>query len=64
MPFRVVQLPQDDPRYAQGLFWSLGGDRAYRMSKAIRIEYDYAYPDGTTKTYAIVIGFEGGGGGM
>jgi hypothetical protein len=63
-PFRVVQIPPDDPRYLQGLFWSLGGDRTYRMSKAIRIEYDYALPDGTTKTHAIMIGYEGGGGGM
>ena len=63
-PFRVVDLPANDPRYLQGLFWSLGGDRAYRVSKAMRIEYDYTYPDGTTKTHAIVIGYEGGGGGM
>jgi Dyp-type peroxidase family len=63
-PFKFVDLERDDPRYLQGLFWSLGGDRTYRMSKAIRIEYDYTFPDGTRKTYAIMIGFEGGGGGM
>jgi len=62
-PFRVVELDRDDPRYMQGLFWSLGGDRTYRVSKAMRIEYDYALPDGTTKTYAIMVAYEGGGGG-
>ncbi|MCI0546643.1 MAG: Dyp-type peroxidase [Candidatus Rokubacteria bacterium] len=61
-PFRVVDLAPDDPRYMQGLFWSLGGERAYRMSKAVRIEYDYTYPDGSTKTYSIIVGYEGGGG--
>jgi len=63
-PFRVVELNLADPRYMEGLFWSLGGDRTYRVSKAVRIEYDYTFPDGTTKTHGIIIGFEGGGGGM
>jgi hypothetical protein len=44
------------------LFWAFGDKRTYRMSKAIRIEYDYVDPSGNKKTYAIVIGYEGGAG--
>jgi hypothetical protein len=62
-PAGQTEIPVDDPRYLQGLFWTLGGDRAYRVSKAVRIEYDYVDRDGTTKTYAIIVGYEGGGAG-
>lgn len=61
-PFKVVELDRDDPRYMEGLFWGFGEKRTYRMSKAIRIEYDYVDAKGTTKTYAIVIAYEGGAG--
>ena len=61
-PFQVVELDPNDPRYLEGLFWGFGEKRTYRMSKAIRIEYDYVDPNGNKKTYAIVIGYEGGAG--
>jgi hypothetical protein len=63
-PFKEPDLDPKDPRYGQGFFWDLGGVEPSRMSKAIRISYEYALPNGKTKTYAIVIGYEGGGGGM
>jgi hypothetical protein len=42
-----------------GLFWHFRGE-PYRISKALRIEY----PIGNGRTYSILIGFEGAGGGM
>jgi hypothetical protein len=32
------------------------------MSKAVRIEYEYVDVNGNRKTFAIMIGYEGGGG--
>ena len=56
-PFDFEYSP-DDPQYWEGgLFWNLG-DTTVRISKAIRIEYEY---QGVRK--GLVIGFEGAGGG-
>jgi hypothetical protein len=49
----------------KGLFWKIGG-RNLRMSKVIRIPYTYTYyEEGVKKTgeTALVIGYEGAGGG-
>ena len=61
-PFKVVELDRDNPLSMEGLFWGLGGTRTYRMSKAVRIEYEYVDVNGNRKTFAIMIGYEGGGG--
>jgi Dyp-type peroxidase family len=56
-PFKFEYTP-DQPQYWEGgLFWNLG-DTTVRISKAIRIEYEY---EGIRK--GLVIGFEGAGGG-
>jgi hypothetical protein len=53
--------------FMKGLFWNFKG-KAIRISKAIRLEYEYeeagAAPGQPKKTYSILIGFEGAGGGM
>ena len=59
-PFKKADLECGDERYMEGLFWALGGRVTHRMAKAVRIEYEC--PSG--ETYALVIGYEGGGGGM
>jgi hypothetical protein len=57
-PFDFEYTP-DQPQYWEGgLFWNLG-DTTVRISKAIRIEFEY---QGVRK--GLVIGFEGSGGGM
>jgi hypothetical protein len=51
----------------KGLFWNFKGE-PIRISKALRLEYKYeeagAQPGQPKKTYSILIGFEGAGGGM
>jgi hypothetical protein len=53
--------------FMKGLFWNFKGE-AIRISKAIRLEYEYdevgAAPGQPKKKYSILIGFEGAGGGM
>ena len=57
-PFDFEYSP-DQPQYWEGgLFWNLG-DTTVRISKAVRIEFEY---NGIKK--GLVIGFEGSGGGM
>lgn len=63
VPFQVSELDSHDPDYWRGVFLALGGDArtttTHRLSKVLRITYQCA---GVER--AIVIGFEGGGGGM
>jgi hypothetical protein len=52
----------DQPQYWEGgLFWNLG-DTTVRISKAVRIDYEYEI-DGKLVRKGLVIGFEGAGGG-
>ena len=61
-PFDFEYTP-DDPQYWEGgLFWNLG-DTTVRISKAVRIEYEYPGEDGKPIRKGLVIGFEGSGGG-
>jgi len=61
-PFDSEYTP-DDPQYWQGgLFWNLG-DKSVRISKAVRIEYEYKDKSGKPVRKGLVIGFEGAGGG-
>jgi Dyp-type peroxidase family len=61
-PFQYV-YEHDDPRYwEKGLFWNLG-DTTVRISKAVRIYLDYNDEAGNPVRRAVVIGFEGTGGG-
>jgi hypothetical protein len=47
----------------KGLFWKIGG-RPHRMSKVIRIPYTYKDPiNGKRAQTALIIGYEGAGGG-
>jgi Dyp-type peroxidase family len=60
-PFDFEYSP-DQPQYWEGgLFWNLG-DTSVRISKAVRIEYEYEI-DGKVHRRGLVIGFEGSGGG-
>jgi Dyp-type peroxidase family len=53
----------DDPEYWEdGLFWQVG-DKTIRISKGLRIQYEYKNKEGKTVRRGIVIGFEGSGGG-
>jgi Dyp-type peroxidase family len=61
-PFDFEYTP-DQPQYWEGgLFWNLG-DTTVRISKAVRIDYEYEV-DGKLYRKGLVIGFEGSGGGM
>jgi Dyp-type peroxidase family len=61
-PFDFEYTP-DQPQYWEGgLFWNLG-DTTVRISKAVRIDYEYEI-DGKLYRKGLVIGFEGSGGGM
>jgi len=61
-PFDFEYTP-DQPQYWEGgLFWNLG-DTTVRISKAVRIDYEYEI-DGKRYRKGLVIGFEGSGGGM
>ncbi|HKQ65273.1 MAG TPA: hypothetical protein VJZ73_09715, partial [Methylomirabilota bacterium] len=61
-PFDFEYSP-DQPQYWEGgLFWNLG-DTTVRISKAVRIDYEYVV-DGKLVRKGLVIGFEGAGGGM
>ncbi len=61
-PFDFEYTP-DQPQYWEGgLFWNLG-DTTVRISKAVRIDYEYEI-DGRRYRKGLVIGFEGSGGGM
>jgi len=61
-PFDFEYAP-DQPQYWDGgLFWNLG-DTTVRISKAVRIDYEYEV-DGKLSRKGLVIGFEGAGGGM
>ena len=47
-----------------GLFWKVGPGKPHRMSKAIRIPYTYFDPvDKKVVKTALVVGYEGAGGG-
>lgn len=62
-PFDFEYTP-DQPQYWEGgLFWNLG-DTTVRISKAVRINYEYEDNDGKLVRKGLVIGFEGAGGGM
>jgi Dyp-type peroxidase family len=62
-PFDFEYTP-DQPQYWEGgLFWNLG-DTTVRISKAVRIDYEYEDNDGKLVRKGLVIGFEGSGGGM
>jgi len=53
----------DDPEYWEnGLFWQVG-EKTIRISKAIRIQYEYQNKEGKRVKRGMVIGFEGSGGG-
>jgi Dyp-type peroxidase family len=53
----------DDPEYWEnGLFWQVG-DKTIRISKALRIQYEYENKEGKVVRRGMVIGFEGSGGG-
>ncbi|PYN84793.1 MAG: hypothetical protein DMD87_26230 [Candidatus Rokuibacteriota bacterium] len=53
----------DDPEYWEsGLFWQVG-EKTIRISKAIRIQYEYENNEGQRVRRGMVIGFEGAGGG-
>jgi Dyp-type peroxidase family len=53
----------DQPEYWEGgLFWQIG-DKTVRISKGIRIHYEYKDKDGKAVRRGLVIGFEGSGGG-
>jgi len=53
----------DDPEYLEnGLFWQVG-EKTIRISKAIRIQYEYQNKEGKRVKRGMVIGFEGSGGG-
>ncbi len=61
-PFDFEYTP-DQPQYWEGgLFWNLG-DTTVRISKAVRIDYEYEDADGKLVRKGLVIGFEGAGGG-
>ena len=61
-PFDFEYTP-DQPQYWEGgLFWNLG-DTTVRISKAVRIDYEYEM-DGKIYRKGLVIGYEGSGGGM
>jgi hypothetical protein len=53
--------------FMAGLFWHFKG-KPVRISKALRLEYEYeeagAAPGQPKRTYSILIGFEGSGGGI
>ena len=62
--FGKVNVSDNPKLYLKGLFWSLTGKNV-RVSKAIRIPYTYFDPKKRTSTRgALLIGYEGGGGGM
>jgi Dyp-type peroxidase family len=62
-PFDFEYTP-DQPQYWEGgLFWNLG-DTTVRISKAVRIDYEYEDSSGNLVRKGLVIGFEGSGGGM
>jgi Dyp-type peroxidase family len=53
----------DDPEYLEdGLFWQVG-EKTIRISKGIRIQYEYRNKEGKLVKRGMVIGFEGAGGG-
>jgi Dyp-type peroxidase family len=61
-PFDFEYTP-DQPQYWEGgLFWNLG-DTTVRISKAVRVDYEYEI-DGKLYRKGLVIGFEGSGGGV
>jgi hypothetical protein len=62
-PFDFEYTP-DQPQYWEGgLFWNLG-DTTVRISKAVRIDYEYEDSSGKLVRKGLVIGFEGTGGGV
>ncbi len=49
---------------ARGFYWNVGPGKTHRMSKVIRIPYTYFDPKkGKNVNTALVIGYEGAGGG-
>lgn len=61
--FRRVVV-SDPKEYLKGLFWNVGGTNV-RVSKAVRIPYSYFDPKRRKSIRgALLIGYEGGGGGM
>ena len=61
-PFDFEYTPEQPQYWEGGLFWNLG-DTTVRISKAVRIDYEYEI-DGKLYRKGLVIGFEGAGGGM
>jgi len=60
---KLLSAAQKKTILRKGLFWKIGG-RAHRMSKVIRIPYTYVDPkNGKTSQTALIIGYEGAGGG-
>jgi hypothetical protein len=60
--FGKISTVNDPALYLKGLFWNVGGTNV-RVSKAIRIPYSYKQGKKTIKS-ALLIGYEGAGGGM
>jgi len=64
-PFGVLDV-RKDPKlrrlYRKGLFWPLNGAKR-RVSKALRIPYTFKDPAGKLHRGALLIGYEGAGGG-